>query len=388
MTFTRITSDTSTPDSPTARGTRAGRGSRRSRQPAAALTLCAFVAAPLAVGARVSAPTAVAAPPSAASAGSTASAGPAGSAGSAAEGSPAASGSQATDPVSPVSASSGDGQRPAPATGATGATGAGGGALHAGGSGAVAAAVGRGNPKSVGYLTTPPSKWDPCTTIRYRVNLAGAPKGAAADVDTAIARIAAASGLRFQKVGTTSVVPGTKGKDVLDDYPSGTQLVIAFARPNDPTKARRSAYLTGSADTVGVGGAFYDLDTARAGKRSWHRIVQGYVVLDRTKSIPSGFGAGNTTGLIGTWGQVLMHELGHVVGLDHPKISDPTQIMYPATTRKPAVWGAGDLVGLSTVGKSSGCFSSAGGAMTALTVPTPQKQPNDAGVKVLPRSGH
>ena len=53
---------------------------------------------------------------------------------------------------------------------------------------AVAAAVGRGNPKSVGYLTTPPSKWDPCTTIRYRVNPTGAPKGAAADVDTGLLR--------------------------------------------------------------------------------------------------------------------------------------------------------------------------------------------------------
>ena len=343
MTFTRITSDTSTPDSPTAHGPRAGRGSRRYRQPAAALTLCAVVA-PLAVGAHAVAPTAVTA---------------------------------AT--ASPGSAESGDGSvRPT-------ATGAGGGELRAGGA---LTAAGRGNPKSVGYLTTPPSKWDPCTTIRYRVNLSGAPKGAAADVDTAIARIAAASGLRFRKVGTTSVVPGSKGKDVLDDYPSGTDLVVAFARPNDPAKTRRSAYLTGGADTVGVGGAFYDLGTARAGTRSWHRIVQGYVVLDRTKSMPSGFGAGNTTGLIGTWGQVLMHELGHVVGLDHPKISDPAQIMYPATTRKPAVWGAGDLVGLRTVGKRSGCFSSAGGAMTALTVPSAHKKPNDAAVKVLPRSDH
>ena len=142
MTFTRITSDTSTPDSPTAHGPRAGRGSRRYRQPAAALTLCAVVA-PLAVGAHAVAPTAVAA---------------------------------AT--ASPGSAESGDGSvRPT-------ATGAGGGELRAGGA---LTAAGRGNPKSVGYLTTPPSKWDPCTTIRYRVNLSGAPKGAAADVDTAIA---------------------------------------------------------------------------------------------------------------------------------------------------------------------------------------------------------
>lgn len=218
-------------------------------------------------------------------------------------------------------------------------------------------AVGRGDPASVAYLTDPPARWNPCATIRYRVNLEGAPKGAAADVDGAIARIAAGSGLRFTKVGTTTVVPGAQGRDVLDDYPARTDLVIAFARPGDPRRSKRSAYLPKDSDIVAVGGAFYQLDTVRASGRAWHRIAQGYVVIDRTKKLPSGFGSGHRTGLLGTWGQVLMHELGHAVGLDHPRRSDPTQIMYPATTTKPAVWGAGDLTGLRTVGAASGCLS-------------------------------
>ena len=47
----------------------------------------------------------------------------------------------------------------------------------------------------------------------------------------------------------------------------------------------------------------------------------------------------------------------HVVGLDHPKRSDPAQIMFASTTTKEAVWGAGDLVGLRALGASSGCFT-------------------------------
>lgn len=246
--------------------------------------------------------------------------------------------------------------------------------------------VGSGNPKSLGYLTSPPARWNPCTPVRYRVNLEGAPKGAAADVDAAFRQIAAGTGMRFRKVGTTTVVPGSQGADVPDTYPAGTDIVVAFARPGDPRPARRSAYLPKGSDIVGVGGAFYELGTQRVGGRSWHRIVQGYVVLDRTKKLPTGFGPGNGTGLIGTWGQVLMHELGHVVGLDHPRISDPVQIMYPATTAKNAVWGAGDLVGLHTLGSSSGCFPAARGAGKASGQASGQAA--DPAVVPLERTGH
>lgn len=212
--------------------------------------------------------------------------------------------------------------------------------------------VGPGNRASVGYLTSPAARWNPCRPITYRVNLAGAPKGAAADVDRAVAQIATATGLRFTKAGSTTVVPGSRGKDVLDRYPKGTDVVIAYTRPG------RSGYLrkTANSRTLGVGGAFYEQNVKQTGGRSWHRIVQGYLVLDATQKLPGGFGTGNVHGYQGTWGQVLMHELGHVVGLDHPTIKDARQIMYPQTTRKPAVWGAGDLTGLRLLGTSSGCL--------------------------------
>jgi len=52
-----------------------------------------------------------------------------------------------------------------------------------------------------------------------------------------------------------------------------------------------------------------------------------------------------------------MHELGHVVGLDHPRHGGRLQIMYPVLTRKPAQWGRGDLAGLRFVGAGGGCLT-------------------------------
>ncbi|WP_226344097.1 hypothetical protein [Agilicoccus flavus] len=210
--------------------------------------------------------------------------------------------------------------------------------------------VGAGNPRSVAYLTRPAPRWDPCRPITYRVNLARAPRGAAADVDRSIAKVSAATGLRFVKAGSTTVVPGSAGRDILDEYPRGTDLVVAYSRPG------ASGYLPRGSRTLGVGGAFFEQGTTAVRGREWHRILQGYLVVDGTQGLPGGFGPGNVSGYQGTWGQVLMHELGHVVGLDHPGVRDPRQIMHVETTRKPAVWGAGDLVGLRALGSASGCF--------------------------------
>ena len=44
---------------------------------------------------------------------------------------------------------------------------------------------------------------------------------------------------------------------------------------------------------------------------------------------------------------IIMHELGHVVGLDH--VDDPDQLMFPRTTGR-LDWGAGDRRGLAAMG--------------------------------------
>ncbi|WP_168582697.1 hypothetical protein [Gephyromycinifex aptenodytis] len=219
--------------------------------------------------------------------------------------------------------------------------------------------VGRGDTHSYSFLTAPSVRWNPCTPIGYRVNVAHAPKGAEKDVHAAVNQVALATGLRFKYQGTTKVVPGARSTETPDDYPAGTQLVVAYAAPSE------SGYLRSSRDVLGVGGVFYQLSPEKVGRYTWRRALQGYVVLDPSHGLPTGFGAGRSEGKLGTWGQVLMHELGHVVGLDHPVKPDPQQIMNPATTEKPAQWGVGDLVGLRALGSSRGCFTKTPAAPTA-----------------------
>lgn len=67
--------------------------------------------------------------------------------------------------------------------------------------------------------------------------------------------------------------------------------------------------------------------------------------------VPNGFGPGVT------WGRIMLHELGHVVGLGH--VSDPNQVMHgPITDPSSATnsaYGIGDLAGLRLLGRQAGC---------------------------------
>lgn len=192
------------------------------------------------------------------------------------------------------------------------------------------------------------ARWNPCGgALDYRVNLDRAPKNSLAEVKTAFSRISAATGLTFRYAGTTSVMPqAAKGWN--GTYPAGTDFVIAWATPG-----KQSTWLPAGTRTLGMGGgAWQGAYTASGGAALM--MVEGGVVLNATsmKSMARGFGAAAG----GTTGAVLMHEIGHAVGLAHPEQADRSQIMYHTITSKKAVWGAGDLAGLRRLGKSNGCL--------------------------------
>lgn len=176
-----------------------------------------------------------------------------------------------------------------------------------------------------------PVRWNPCQAIHYRVDLDEAPKGALADVKETLRRIAQPTRIQFRYDGRTHYIPGSSGSQT-------APLVIAWAKPTETT-------LPLGGGTLGEGGGTYTY-----GARQKPHIVTGYAVLDSTTSLTPGFGAGQTEGAL------LMHEIGHAMGLDHAKHA--SQIMYPLLGPHPStMYGAGDYRGLQLLGRSQGCLS-------------------------------
>ncbi|GAC1325111.1 MAG: hypothetical protein NVSMB13_07660 [Mycobacteriales bacterium] len=181
-----------------------------------------------------------------------------------------------------------------------------------------------------------PARWDPCQPIHYVVGLTHAPAGGLSDLRGALARLSAASGLDFVEDGSTEEVPST-GRPAYDRDRWGERwapLLVAWVSPSATDIALPSGV---EAATISV--AVPGPDGAS--------LVTGEVALNALRRLPPGFGYGETEG------EVLLHELGHAVGLGH--VDDPRQVMYPTTTAGPAEYGAGDLAGLAALGRPAGC---------------------------------
>ena len=82
-------------------------------------------------------------------------------------------------------------------------------------------------------------------------------------------------------------------------------------------------------------------------------IVKGFVVVNTPKLLRS-YRAGFGTGV--RRGNLILHELGHVVGLNH--VSNARLLMNPLLSRySPSGYAASDAAGLSVVGRRAGCIS-------------------------------
>jgi hypothetical protein len=203
-----------------------------------------------------------------------------------------------------------------------------------------------GNPASYTFMATgpdgAPARWDPCTPVHYVTNLAEAPPGAAALVAGAVAQVSAASGLTFINDGSTTEVP-VSSRQAYQPARYGNRwapVVIDWARPSE------TDVLPGG-NIIGEGGSSWV--QVGAGPKVY---VSGVAVIDsaNTGMLPATFGPGSTLG------ELLLHELGHVVGLGHTP--DVTQIMYPVLEPLPAAsYGAGDRSGLARLGAGQGCLS-------------------------------
>ena len=192
-----------------------------------------------------------------------------------------------------------------------------------------------------------PARFDPCQPVHYVVNDTLAPPGAVDDVRGAIARVAEATGISFVDGGTTDE-PLTLGRSAYQPERYGERwapILIGWSTLGEGE---------------GVDAAGDDIIVAGRGRplRVGNVLVSGVlelnadVIVDRVteEELPGGFGAGITRG------RVLLHELGHVMGLGHA--GNPAQLMYPELaeqTSSTATFGVGDATGLRLIGRDAGC---------------------------------
>jgi len=178
-----------------------------------------------------------------------------------------------------------------------------------------------------------PVTWDPCREIRYEINPDLAPEGTAETVDfvqDAIAEVSAATGLQFAYEGTTDRRPDPGGRGFLTARPD--PVLIAWATDDEVDEL--------SGDVAGVGGATarsYDGDP-----RMW--FVTGGVTLDAAAFERI---AGERDGRA-QQRAILLHELGHLVGLDH--VDSPEELMYADNVGQPG-FAQGDRTGLARLGE-------------------------------------
>lgn len=165
-------------------------------------------------------------------------------------------------------------------------------------------------------------RWDPCTPVRYRVDLADNDPRLMEAVMGAFHQLADATGLHFLDAGS-----------------SDADLVVAEVNEDS------DAVLAGN--TIGY---------ARVTRAVWAdgdaRILSAEVLLEREYLVaveqePDGGRA--------AMGALLAHELGHTVGHGHAR--EPHQVMYPTLGEgSPLAYGVGHLAGLARLGAARGCL--------------------------------
>src|SRR5688572_7584705 len=186
-----------------------------------------------------------------------------------------------------------------------------------------------------------PVRWDPCETITYAVNAAGARSPVRADLNEALRRLSRATGIEFRSVGTTQET-----------------FIRAYQRMRYGGVIRKAALILIWVDHVDYRAILHRLHDPRpsiafaktmAGLfENQDQYFGGIVVMDADATASRGFGSRYAHG------SVLLHELGHIMGLDH--VTDADQLMYSGRHAHLGLrdLGPGDLEGLRRLGRDAG----------------------------------
>jgi RES domain-containing protein len=183
-----------------------------------------------------------------------------------------------------------------------------------------------------------PVRWDPCSPIELVVSAEGLPTGGLDDLSEALDRLVEVTGLDLRVTGTTDERPRAERPPYQPNRYGHrwAPVLIAWASPHEGGIRLRSTD-RGVAVPIAVGAP---------GDRTY---VTGQVALNAERTdLDAGFDDRSRS-----WGSTVLHELVHVLGLDH--VDDPTQLMYVHPGEGPVEFGDGDLVGLAAVGAEHGC---------------------------------
>ena len=188
-----------------------------------------------------------------------------------------------------------------------------------------------------------PVRWNPCDPITYAVNTAGASSDVRPDLRQALARVTRATGIEFRSAGTTrETFIRAYQRMRFDGVIRKAALVVIWVDHADyqAILRRLSDPRPSLAFAKTMKGVFADQD----------QYFGGLIVMDGDANTGLGFGD------FYAHGTVLLHELGHIMGLDH--VRDPDQLMYSGRYPNFGLnhFGPGDLEGLRRLGIDAGCL--------------------------------
>jgi hypothetical protein len=181
------------------------------------------------------------------------------------------------------------------------------------------------------------------------INPDGGPDGWIDDLQEALRRIDEVTALTFDIVGTTPERPRADRSlfSARDGATNWAPVLIAWASPGD-TDLDLGHADRGLAIPVAVG------------TTQQRTFVTGQIVFNARRA-DSGHLLGGldriTTGWADrahSWGATILHEVMHLVGLDH--VDDPNELMYGPPGEGPIKFGPGDRAGLAYVAGDASCI--------------------------------